>query len=134
MVINLKWCHEDSVLLLEGVGYLRVDDLNALEPDLLDCLHGSSQTKVHLLLDMSRVATLPSVQEWYQCDWLRSEKIGWILIIGLYQVQYQVLMTIVMQLMQQRNRFFPTRTAALLFLMRLDTSLPDTLHCPDIAD
>lgn len=134
MGLKLRWCYEPRILLLEGIGYLKAADFAAIEAELRVCLADSSQKKVHLLLDMNRVAALPSVQEWNDFDWLQSEQIGWILIIGLYQIEYQVLMTIVMQLTRQQNRFFSTRKKALSFLSLLEPDLPQTPHCPDDPD
>ena len=126
MGLRLTWYDSTRILLLEGIGYLKAADFAALDDELTACLADHSPERVHLLLDMNRVAGLPSVQEWTQFDWLRSERIGWILIVGLYQIEYQVLMTIVMQLTRQRNRFFQTRTKALSFLSLLEPDLPDS--------
>ncbi len=144
MSLRLRWCYDNRILLLQGIGYLSVEDFTAIEDELTACLtdrpadavHSPDQQPdtVHLLLDLNRVSALPSVQEWHQLNWLHSEGIGWILIIGLHQVKYQVLLTIVMQLTGQRNRFFQTRKKALAFLSLLDPDLPENCQESDTLD
>ncbi|MCL4879197.1 MAG: hypothetical protein KJ064_21250 [Anaerolineae bacterium] len=123
MVVHISWLIEKRVLLLDVRGYTAPEELVELDRTICRFLQESGDVPVHLLINDSDTAHLPSLRRFDALTAYEHPNFGWMLIYGIQNALVRYVTEAVGRLMGLRFRIVNSHEHALAALAELDPSL-----------
>lgn len=124
MPIYSTWIVEGHLAYWKSWGELSGDDIPAFEEESRGLIASTTAVFLHTIADHSQLAKLPSLRETAQIASGRDPKLGWYLVIGEHNPLVKLMISLTVQVLGVRLRFFPNYDEALAFIQGQDATLP----------
>jgi hypothetical protein len=128
MPYKLTTLVDEHLNLLTSWGIVTVNDLQAFDQEALAFTRASSKPLVHSIFDYTHIEALPSLKDLAAVRVGKEPNVGWTVFTGVKNKVLRMLLSLTVQLVGQRVRFFETNREALEFLAGMDETLPDLSH------
>jgi hypothetical protein len=124
MPYQLSWWVKDRVIVEKFWGDFTDEDVSMWEQEILPMLEQTSSPKVHLLLEIADVHSLPSIGAIRQMSIPSHPKIGWVVVYGLRKNYVRALLLFTVLLFNMHYKIVDNQHQALAFLAELDALIP----------
>jgi hypothetical protein len=129
MPIYATWAIEGELIYTKSWGSLTADDIPLHEQQMLELLDTSVLPVVHTLADHSGLEQLPSLQDLSKIKVGQHPKAaGWYVIVGQVNPLIRLVLSVAVQVLRVKVRFFPTFDEGVSFLHDMAPNLsPDPI-------
>lgn len=133
MPIEIGWYIEDRIILMKSSGHVTVDEIHAADEIGYHLLETSAATQplIHILLEESEMTHNPGITPYTQTRSTKHPRLGWLVESGTLDNRLFVFLgNVTAQILRLRYKQVPTFDDSLVFLMRVDSTLPDLTQTP----
>jgi hypothetical protein len=116
---------DHHLLFIVVWGKVSADDLMIYDQNITRILDEASVPLTHAIYDYSNAEAQPSLKELSTLKSGSHPKVGWLMFVGVPNPFVKFLLSITVQLMRARLRFFDTFEEAKQFIQEMDSTLPD---------
>jgi hypothetical protein len=116
---------DHHLLFIVTWGKVGPDDLIIYDQNVIRILDEATVPLLHAIYDYTHAEALPSLKDLSTLKSGNHPKVGWSVFVGVPNPFIKFLVSVTVQIMRARLRFFDTFDEAKQFIQEMDSSLPD---------
>jgi hypothetical protein len=106
-------------------GKVGADELTVYDEKIIRILDEATVPLLHVIYDYTHAEALPSLKDLSTLKSGNHPKAGWLIFVGVPNPFIKFLVSVTVQVMRLRLRFFDTFEEAKQFIQEMDSTLPD---------
>ncbi|MCE9596388.1 MAG: hypothetical protein K8S54_00320 [Spirochaetia bacterium] len=118
MPYSISWFDPDKILFMQAPGSISEADVFDADRELRETLTRAKSNRIHLIIDDSKMLSMPGVSVTMKIKTLDHPKMGWTVVIGQSDKVYRMLYTITCHLRKLPLYFALNMDEAATFLSK----------------
>jgi hypothetical protein len=116
---------DHHLLFIVTWGKVGADDLITYDQNVIRIMDEATVPMLHAIYDYTHAEALPSLKDLSTLKSGSHPKVGWSVFVGVPNPFIKFLVSVTIQIMRVRLRFFDTFEEAKQFIQEMDSTLPD---------
>ena len=120
MPFEANWFVDGKVVFDRVVGDIDAQMIAEHDQVISAFLNAADSPKMHMIVDFSKVGTLPSVSAFTDIHWTKDDRLGWVVVYGVDSAVVKFISTVVLQMTSVSHKFVDTKEDAIGFLASIN--------------